>query len=116
MVHVDQTTIDPGVFSGRSSESPNPKEISLQEENRTTITPQTKASVPIESDSNTQYMIEIAKQKVKGFKAGQIANCVHQWKMLTSDPEILRYCPRGTYEWPSMSNHHKVVTHQFGFG
>lgn len=34
-------------------------------------------------------MIEIAKQKVKGFKAGQIANCVHQWKMLTSDPEIL---------------------------
>ena len=34
-------------------------------------------------------MIKIAKQKVKGFKAGQIANCVHQWKMLTSDPEIL---------------------------
>ena len=34
-------------------------------------------------------MKEIAKQKVKGFKAGQIANCVHQWKMLTSDPEIL---------------------------
>ena len=34
-------------------------------------------------------MIEIAKQKVKGFKAGQIANCVHQWKMLTSDPEVL---------------------------
>ena len=34
-------------------------------------------------------MIEIAKQKVKGFKAGQIANCVHQWKVLTSDPEIL---------------------------
>ena len=83
MVHVDLTTIDRGVFSGRES--------------RTTITPQTKASVPIESDSNTQHMIEIAKQKVKGFKAGQIANCVHQWKMLTSDPEILRYCPRGTY-------------------
>ena len=76
-------------FSGRSPESPNPKEIPLQEGNRTTITPQTKASVHIESDSNTQYMIEIAKQKVKGFKAGQIANCVHQWKMLTSDPEIL---------------------------
>ena len=34
-------------------------------------------------------MIEVAKQKVKGFKAGQIANCVHQWNMLTSDPEVL---------------------------
>ena len=34
-------------------------------------------------------MIEIVKQKVKGFQAGQIASCVHQWKMLTSVPEIL---------------------------
>ena len=38
------------------------------------------------SDTN---IIRIAKQKVQSFKAGQIAKYVHQWELLTSDPEIL---------------------------
>ena len=38
------------------------------------------------SDTN---IIRIAKQKVQNFKAGQIAKYVHQWELLTSDPEIL---------------------------
>ena len=49
-------------------------------------------------------MIEIAKQKVKGLKAGQIANCVHQWKMLTSDPEILDIVQGAHIQFESIQN------------
>ena len=38
------------------------------------------------SDTN---IIRIAKQKVQTFKSGQIEKYVHQWELLTSDPEIL---------------------------
>lgn len=47
-------------------------------------------------------MVDTAKQKVKCFRAGQIANYVHQWKMLTSDPEILDIVQGAHIEFESL--------------
>ncbi len=60
----------------------------LQKENGTDLTSTFEASKP-DIDLHNQKLIALAQHKVDHFKAGQIVNYVHQWKMLTSNPEIL---------------------------
>ena len=40
-------------------------------------------------DSFSTNLAIISRRKVNSFRAGQIANYYNQWKLLTSDPEIL---------------------------
>ena len=46
-----------------------------------------QASEP--DDSFSTKLVNISRGKVDSFRAGQIANYYNQWKLLTSDPEIL---------------------------
>ena len=70
------------------TESSQQEKIPLQKGNGTKLTSTFEASKP-DIDLNSQKLIALAQHKVDHFKAGQIVNYVHQWKMLTSDPEIL---------------------------